>query len=54
MLCFEFSGQTEIIFEISKKKAYSSRYLLFSACSCCFCSYLFVLDGLEDSRINVV
>ena len=46
MSCFnvKFSGQTDITFEISRNKAYYIRYLKFSACSRCFCSYLLVLD----------
>ena len=49
MSCFnvKFSGQTDITFESSRNKAYYIRYLKFSACSRCFCSYLLVLDGFR-------
>ena len=49
MSCFnvKFSGQTDITFEIGRNKAYYIRYLKFSACSRCFCSYLLVLDGFR-------
>ena len=47
MSCFQFSGQTDITFEIGRNKAYYIRYLKFSACSRCFCIYLLVLDGFR-------